>query len=138
MAHDGFSLDDKRVPVNENDIPDVIECWQKRFDKKFMESRERRIAALRKELAPLKDERLKLHEEINRLQFESVIAPSQPPPNTTTQTLNVNSKSTSSDLGEVSRSDGRGGTELAQAQAKLANLQSQISNPQSELDRLTR
>ena len=26
MAHNGFSLDDKRVPVQENDIPDVVNC----------------------------------------------------------------------------------------------------------------
>ena len=31
MAQDGVSLDDKRVPVAENDIPDVVNCWQKRF-----------------------------------------------------------------------------------------------------------
>ena len=36
MAHDGFSLDDKRVAVEENDIPDVLNCWEKRFDKKFV------------------------------------------------------------------------------------------------------
>jgi len=39
MAHDGFSLDDKRVAVDENDIPDVVNCWQKRFDGKFIETR---------------------------------------------------------------------------------------------------
>ncbi len=36
MAHDGFSLDDKRVEVEENDIPDVVDCWKKRFDRKFV------------------------------------------------------------------------------------------------------
>jgi type I restriction enzyme M protein len=40
MAHDGFSLDDKRVKVEENDLPDVLKCWENRFNKKFLESRE--------------------------------------------------------------------------------------------------
>ncbi len=41
MAHDGFSLDDKRTPVAENDIPDLVDCWKKMDDKEFIESRER-------------------------------------------------------------------------------------------------
>jgi hypothetical protein len=73
MAHDGFSLDDKRVAIDENDIPDVIQCWTKRFDATFGAGRTKRISALRRELTPLKTERLKLHEEINRLMFESAI-----------------------------------------------------------------
>ena len=44
MQADGFSLDDKRSPVNENDIPDIIERFRnrdaeadrKRTDKSFM------------------------------------------------------------------------------------------------------
>ena len=44
MTADGFSLDDKRTPVNENDIPDIIERFKnldkevarKRTDKSFM------------------------------------------------------------------------------------------------------
>ena len=32
MEHDGFSLDDKRQRVPENDIPDVLTCWQNRND----------------------------------------------------------------------------------------------------------
>jgi type I restriction enzyme M protein len=39
MAHDGFSLDDKRVKVGENDIPDILGCWKNRFDSKFVEER---------------------------------------------------------------------------------------------------
>ena len=30
MEHDGFSLDDKRQPVAENDIPDILKCWRNR------------------------------------------------------------------------------------------------------------
>ena len=44
MTADGFSLDDKRAPVAENDIPDIIERFRnldkeadrKRTDKSFM------------------------------------------------------------------------------------------------------
>lgn len=34
MEADGFSLDDKREPVEDNDIPDVLTKWQKRNSKK--------------------------------------------------------------------------------------------------------
>ncbi|MCM1057861.1 MAG: type I restriction-modification system subunit M [Firmicutes bacterium] len=48
MTADGFSLDDKRTPVSENDIPDIIkrfheldkEADRKRTDKSFLVSRE--------------------------------------------------------------------------------------------------
>src|SRR3990172_8871486 len=73
MAHDGFSLDDKRVAVDENDIPDVIQCWEKRADSTFGAGRTKRISDLRRQLTPLKAEVLTLHEEINRLMFESVL-----------------------------------------------------------------
>jgi len=122
MAHDGFSLDDKRTPVTENDIPDVVDCWKKRNDKNFIESREQRIVELRKQLVPLKTERLALNSEINRLTFESVIA------SPTIQSPSPNSQN----LGR----DGEG--LLSAAQVHLADLQSRIENPQSELDRLTR
>jgi type I restriction enzyme M protein len=32
MDADGFSLDDKRDPVEQNDIPDLLERWSKRYD----------------------------------------------------------------------------------------------------------
>ena len=140
MAHDGFSLDDKRVAIDENDIPDVVNCWKKRADKKFVESREKRIVELQKQLTPLKEKRLKLQADINRLTFELAIdsAPTQPPPNTTVDG-GLASELSMSDLGEVSRSDGGGvGVELAAAQKLLSDLNSLISPPQGELDRLTR
>ena len=31
MEHDGFSLDDKRLKVEENDLPDILECWRHRI-----------------------------------------------------------------------------------------------------------
>jgi type I restriction enzyme M protein len=125
MAGDGFSLDDKRTPGAANDIPDVLLCWKNRADAKFLKKGGQRLEELRSQVAPLKAERLKLQAEINRLTFESVIAPAAPsglrppPPN-------------SQNLGEAGREP------LADAQARLAKLQSQISNPQSEIDQLSR
>jgi len=74
MAHDGFSLDDKRQPVPENDIPDILECWRNRHDPEFQLARERRAADLDAQLKPLIEERLRLEGEINRLTFEEAIA----------------------------------------------------------------
>jgi type I restriction enzyme M protein len=111
MAHDGFSLDDKRVAIDENDIPDVVECWNKRADKKFVESREKRIGKLQKQLTPLKEKLLKLQADINRLTF---------------------------DLAIDSGSDSKAAADLSSAQQLVTTLESQISAPQSELDRLTR
>ena len=125
MAHDGFSLDDKRVAVDENDIPDVIQCWTNRLKPDFETGRSKRISELRRKLTPLKTERLKLHEEINRLQFESVLT-------TETQSHGEKQKEKSPRLRDSVVNA------LNESQAKLAALQSQIEAPQSELDRLTR
>jgi type I restriction enzyme M protein len=74
MEHDGFSLDDKRQRVPENDIPDLLDCWKNRRDAKFLQKRSNRLAALREEIAPLKAARLEHHATIHRLRFEEVIA----------------------------------------------------------------
>lgn len=73
MEHDGYSLDDRRQLTEENDIPDIINCWNNRTDKSFQTKAEKRMNTLREKMAPLKKERLRHEEEINRLQFESVI-----------------------------------------------------------------
>ena len=39
VTADGYSLDDKRQPVNENDIPDIIE----RYDNRFSEEEQNRL-----------------------------------------------------------------------------------------------
>src|SRR6266513_2657178 len=75
MEHDGFSLDDKRQRVPENDIPDLLACWQHRHDPKFQKKRDARLAELQKQIAPLKKDRLEHHAIINRLTFEAAIAP---------------------------------------------------------------
>lgn len=74
MAHDGFSLDDKRNKVAENDIPDILACWRNRHDPAFAEERAARLAELKMQIAPLYEQRLRLEGEMNRLTFESVIA----------------------------------------------------------------
>jgi type I restriction enzyme M protein len=74
MEHDGFSLDDKRQKVAENDIPDILLCWLNRHDADFTQRRAQRLAELKEQIAPLKAERLELQREINRLTFEQAIA----------------------------------------------------------------
>jgi len=125
MAHDGFSLDDKRTKVDENDIPDILDCWKNRLKPDFETGRAKRISDLRRELTPLKAERLQLQAEINRLQFESVL---------TAETQSATEK-TKEKLGALGVSAVNA---LSEVQSRLSTLESQISNPQSELDRLTR
>lgn len=139
MAHDGFSLDDKRVKVDasQNDIPDVIECWEKRADKKFKASREQRAAELRAELTPLKEQRLKLQAEVNRLTFEAALE------NPLTAKSAKNAKGENKNLAPlaglaVQNAPPDAQAELTNIQSRLTNLESEISPLQSELDRLTR
>ncbi|MGG6270159.1 N-6 DNA methylase [Leptolyngbya sp. AN03gr2] len=77
IEHDGFSLDDKRQPVAENDIPDILGCWKRRFDAGFVAQRAERIGELKTLLAPLKAKRLALEADIHRLTFEAAIAPEE-------------------------------------------------------------
>jgi len=115
MAHDGFSLDDKRQPVPENDIPDILECWRHRHDAEFQAARQARLEDLRTQVAPLKAERLKLQGEISRLTFESVVDPQ------------VDPKGFGKPLGSLDAFN----DELAALEARIAPLQAQI-------DQLTR
>jgi len=110
MAHDGFSLDDKRQPTAENDIPDILECWRYRHDADFQAAREARLAALREQAAPLIAQRLALQGEINRLTFESAIAPD----------------------------DEKANGALDEVNDELAALEAQIAPLQAQIDQLTR
>jgi len=74
MEHDGFSLDDKRQRVAENDIADLVECWQQRHEPQFQKQRDARLGKLQKQIAPLKQDRLAHHAIIHRLKFEEVVA----------------------------------------------------------------
>jgi type I restriction enzyme M protein len=74
MAHDGFSLDDKRNKVAENDIPDLLACWQQRHEPTFAGARAARLAELKAQREPLQVEWLQREGELNRLTFAATIA----------------------------------------------------------------
>lgn len=116
MAHDGFSLDDKRQPVGDNDIPDILTCWRSRHTPEFQAGRQAQVAKLKADLSPLKANRLAHQAEINRLTFESVIAPE-------------------ADLTGTLRENLSG---LDAAKAELAELEANIAPWQRQLDQLTR
>jgi type I restriction enzyme M protein len=106
MEHDGFSLDDKRQRVQENDIPDVLSCWASRKDPNCAAERSNRLTELQTKVAPIEAERLKHQEMIHRLKFEEVIA----------------------DDPETARgARERAEAELAELQARIAPLQSEIN-----------
>lgn len=111
MAADGFTLDDKRLPTAENDIPDLLACWQNRQNEAFQSEREARLVALKSQLTPLNEKRLKLEGEIHRLQFEKAISPS---------------------------GDGPAEEALQTARAQLDELQAQIAPLRSEHHQLAR
>ncbi|MBN1889084.1 MAG: N-6 DNA methylase [Thermoflexales bacterium] len=123
MAHDGFSLDDKRQPVAENDIPDILECWRNRHNPDFRAARQARLEELRAQIAPLKARRLEVQAEINRLTFASVVASEDltgfPPIDLTGFPKPVRS-------------------ELDAAKSELASLEAQIAPLQAQIDQLTR
>jgi type I restriction enzyme M protein len=112
MEHDGFSLDDKRQRVTENDIPDVLTCWANRFDPAFQAKRERRLKELNAQIAPLKKDRLEHHEIIHRLKFEEVVA-----------------EDSAADAARTSREN---------AEAELVVLQAQMTPLQDEINQLSR
>jgi type I restriction enzyme M protein len=76
MSADGFSLDDKRMPVSDNDIPNILECWKNRHDAAFQKKRDDRMVEIRQQVEPMNVERLRLEAELNRLTFELAISPS--------------------------------------------------------------
>lgn len=109
MEHDGYSLDDKRLKVPENDLPDILNCWRHRRDADWNAARAARAQAVRGALAPLKTQRLDLHREINRLTFENAL-----------------------DDSDATRAA------LETDRLKLAELSAEIQPLQKELDQLTR
>ena len=111
MEHDGYSLDDKRQKTEENDISDILLCWQHRNNEDFASQRAERLAKLQTQIAPLKAERLTMLKEINRLTFENVIAPD---------------------------GDAQARQALEVDQQKLARLEELIAPQQKEINQLTR
>ena len=110
MEHDGYSLDDRRQKVAENDIPDLLDCWNHRRDAKFQQKRAQRLADLQKQIAPLKKDRLEHHAIIHRLKFEEIV----------------------SKMADNARAN------REKAEAELAELQSRITPLQTEINQLTR
>jgi type I restriction enzyme M protein len=51
VGADGYSLDDKRDPVNENDLPDALACWRKKNAKKDTDRTAKHFMVSLKELA---------------------------------------------------------------------------------------
>ena len=95
-------------------------------DKKFQESREQRIGALREQLTPLKEERLGLHEEIDELTFVKVLTEDLPEPHPL--------------LGypQLREREQVDPARLEEAKKELAELDARIQPLQDELDRLSR
>src|SRR5439155_10613674 len=135
MEHDGFSLDDKRQRVPENDIPDILECWKHRHETKFAQTRAQRLADLQKQIAPLKAQALKLHAEINRLAFEAAIAPDDETVAADQKLLRV-AESPDDSKSKIIHLDPRAALEAAQG--KLENLHEQMAPLQNEINQLNR
>jgi len=74
MEHDGFSLDDKRQGVDENDIPDLLNCWDRRHNEEFQRQRNERLVKLQHDIEPFRAERLRLQAAIHQLRFDEVVA----------------------------------------------------------------
>lgn len=110
MEHDGYSLDDKRQKIPENDIPDLLNCWNHRRDPKFQHKRTQRLADLQKQITPLKKDRLDHLAIIHRLKFEEA----------------------------VSKAADKARAACDKAQAELAELQSRMTPLQTEINQLTR
>ncbi len=139
MEHDGFSLDDKRQRVPENDLPDVLRCWQHRHDATFAKDRAARLATLKELIAPLKQQRLQQQAEIHRLRFEEVIAEAeddapQSGPHSPLCGKSVSKpKNRTEDCADHSPRAAR-----EAAEATLAELQSRIQPLENEINQLTR
>jgi type I restriction enzyme M protein len=136
MEHDGFSLDDKRQRVPENDIPDILECWKHRREAMFAQKRAQRLADLQKQITPLKSQALKLHAEINRLTFEVAIAPGTDTEEVAEKSLRVAESSGDNDESKIIHLDPRGALETDQR--KLEELHEQMAPLQNEINQLNR
>jgi len=110
IEHDGYSLDDKRQKVAENDIPDVLDCWNHRRNAKFQQKRAQRLTDLQTQIAPLKTDRLEHRAIIHRLKFEEAV-------------------SKEADEARAARE---------KAEAELAELQARMTPLQTEINQLTR
>jgi type I restriction enzyme M protein len=136
MEHDGFSPDDKRQRVPDNDIPDILECWKHRHDAKFAQKRAQRLADLHKQIAPLKAQALELHREINRLTFEVATAPENDAEELAEKSLRVAESPAENDESKIIHLDSR--VALGADQRKLEELHEQMAPLQNEINQLNR
>ncbi len=130
MEHDGFSLDDKRQRVPENDLSDLLKCWKRRHDAKFSALRVGRLTELQKQIKPLKQDRLKHHAIIHRLKFEEVIASGEEREDSSPPQTKAAGKSARAPLSARAARE--------QAEAELAELQTRIQPLEDEINQLTR
>lgn len=128
MEHDGFSLDDKRQRVPDNDLPDILTCWQQRHDPKFAKARTARLAALKKQIAPLKKDRIQHHAIIHRLRFEEVVSGTGALPDAPAKGTKKSATSP----------EQRARAAREQAETELATLQTRIAPLEQEINQLTR
>jgi type I restriction enzyme M protein len=104
---------------------------------KFAQKRAERLADLRKKIAPLKTQALKLHAEINRLTFESAIAPDgERAVASEEQSLRVAESPSDNDEAKIIHLDPR--TALEADQQKLEELHEQMTPLQNEINQLNR
>jgi type I restriction enzyme M protein len=136
MEHDGFSLDDKRQRVPDNDIPDILECWKHRREAMFAQKRAQRLANLQKQIAPLKTQALKLHAEINRLTFEVAIAPEADAEELPEKSLRVAESPGDNDESKIIHLDPHAA--LVADQQRLETLHEQMAPLQNEINQLNR
>jgi type I restriction enzyme M protein len=54
MHNDGFSLDDKREPTKDNDIPDILQRWSRRFKEKQTDRKAKAFFVPKQEIADIK------------------------------------------------------------------------------------
>lgn len=128
VEHDGFSLDDKRQRVPENDVPDLLACWQHRHDAKFQKKRDARLADLQEQIAPLKADRLKHHATIHRLKFETAIEPQ----------MNADERGLPESGKKNLRQSASSAVKLSAAEAELAQLNQRIAPLEKEINQLGR
>jgi len=98
MQADGWSLDDKREKVAENDIPDVIARWRGRDPKKDMDRTAKAF------FAPVQEIReAKYDLSINRYKEVAYKETAHDPPHEIIERLRVDEKAIMDDLAELQR-----------------------------------
>jgi len=98
VENDGFSLDDKRQKIDENDLPDCLKRWQKKDPAKESDRKEKAF------FVP-KDEIVKNNYDLSLRRYKDFIYEEEDlePPQIILQTLKSSELSISNDLNELSK-----------------------------------